>query len=36
MASQPTSTRKWSVVIALLATCLIVGYGIGYLIGNML
>lgn len=36
MTSKPSSTRKWSVVIAILAICVIVGFGIGYLIGKML
>ena len=36
MASESTSTRKWSVVVAIMATCVIVGFGIGYLIGKML
>lgn len=36
MTSKPSSTRKWSVVIAIIATCFVVGYGIGYLIGSIL
>ena len=36
MTSKPSSTRKWSVVIAVLAICGVVGYAIGYLIGKML
>ena len=36
MTNTPTSTRKWSVVVAIMATCVIVGFGIGYLIGTIL
>ena len=36
MTRKPASTRKWSVVIAIIATCCVVGYGVGYLIGKFL
>lgn len=36
MTSKPSSTRKWSVVIAIIAACFVVGFGIGYLIGSIL
>ena len=36
MTSKPSSTRKWSAVIGIIALCFIVGYSVGYLIGKML
>ena len=36
MAVKSSSTRKWSVVVAVLATCAVVGFGVGYLIGTLL
>ena len=36
MTSKPSVTRKWSLIIAIVATCFIVGYAIGYLIGKVL
>ena len=36
MTSKPSSTRKWSVIVAVIAICFIVGFGIGYLIGTIL
>ena len=36
MTTKPTSTRKWSVIIAIIALCFIVGFAIGYVIGKLL
>lgn len=36
MSSKPTSTRKWSAIIAIIAICLGIGYAIGYVIGKFL
>lgn len=36
MTSKPLSTRKWSVIVAVIAICFIVGYAIGYLVGKIL
>ncbi len=36
MTSKPSSTRKWSVIVAVIAICFIVGYAIGYLVGKIL
>ena len=36
MTAKSSSTRKWSVVVAVLATCAVVGFGVGYLIGTLL
>ena len=35
MTSKPSSTRKWSVIVAVIAICFIVGYAIGYLVGKI-
>lgn len=36
MTRKPSSTRKWSVIVAVIAICFIVGYAIGYLVGKIL
>lgn len=36
MTTKPTTTRKWSAIIAILAVCFAVGYGIGYLVGKFM
>ena len=36
MTQKATTTRKWGVIVAILALCLGVGYAAGYLIGRLL
>ena len=36
MNGKPSTTRKWSVIFAIIALCFVVGYGIGYLVGKVL
>ena len=37
MTSKPTTQpRMWLYIVAILALCYIVGYGIGYLVGKVL
>lgn len=36
MAEQPKTIRKWMTILAILAICFAVGYGIGYLVGKLL
>gem|GEM_PF-3269828 len=35
MSERPTVKRKWSVIVAIIALCFVLGYGIGYAIGKL-